>query len=650
MADVFISYKSGRRATAECIARILTLHGYSVWFDPALVAGEEFSRPIERELRAARAVVVLWCRLSVESDWVREEATLAKRLRTIIPVRLERVELPLGFVSLQAVDLTNWDGSPRGRPLRRLVQEVARLVGRDPVPCEAELDSLEAAWRDNSACGAPAAATGSASAVTAGREPGHPVLSDPAPAATAVGGASPEPIARGRWHNARILARTVVQRIPGFRPSSIGAANGEGPGAAATARRARETGQGLTAAGFPALPDRPSLVVLPFANLSDGIEQDYFADGMTEELTTELARMRWFFVIARNSAFTYKGRAVDARQVGRELGVRYILQGSVRKSGGRVRISGQLIEAETGHHLWADRFDGDLDAIFDLQDRITEAVVGLLDPSLRKAEIERARRKPPSSLDAYDLYLRALPAYHAMSEAGTTEAQELLRRALALCPQFALAKSLFAACQVRREAEGWARPGEREEAIRLAREGIAATPDEPTVLAQGALAIAYLAYGHDEALAAIERALALCPNCALVEGSAGFVHLYGCRPEPAIRHFEHAMRLSPLDPWMGSFLMGIAFAHQMAGRLEEAIAFGQSAIRASPHFGAPRRVVVASLALLGRMEEAREAAEELRRMSPGAYRVFAARVQAQNPDKAYAERIIRAYRAVGFPE
>lgn len=330
--------------------------------------------------------------------------------------------------------------------------------------------------------------------------------------------------------------------------------------------------------------------------------------------------------------------------------MRYVLQGSVRKSGGRLRISAQLIEAETGHHLWADRFDGDLDALFDMQDRITETVVGLLDPSLRKAEIERAKRKPHGSLDAYDLYLRALPEYHAMSEAGSREAQALLRRALALDPHFPLAKSLFAACQVRREAEGWATPGDREEAIRLAREGLAEMPDEPTVLAQCALAIGYLAYAHDEAQAAIARALALYPNSSLVEGSAGLVRLYGCHPEPAIRHFEQAMRLSPLDPWMGTFLMGTAFAHQMAGRLTEAITFGQAATRASPQFGAPRRVVVASLAMLGRMDEAREAAEERRRMCPGAYRVFAERVRAQNPDKAYADRIIAAYRAVGLPE
>jgi TolB-like protein/DNA-binding SARP family transcriptional activator len=406
----------------------------------------------------------------------------------------------------------------------------------------------------------------------------------------------------------------------------------------------------LDGLALAAPPDRPSLVVLPFWNLSNDIEQDYFADGITEELTTELSRLRWIFVIARNSAFTYKGRAVDVRQVGRELGVRYILQGSVRKSSNRVRISSQLVEAESRYHLWADRFTGDLQAIFDLQDRITEAVVGQLEPSLRSAEIERARRKSPGSLDAYDLYLRALPEYHAMTEPGSTAAQALLRQALYIEPRFAFAKSLFAACQVRREAEGWAKPGEREEAAVLARQGLIEMPREPTVLAQGALAIAYLAHAHEEAQEKIMQALALCPNSPLVEGNAGLVYMYGCLPDLAILHFEHAMRLSPLDPSFGSFLMGIAFAHQMAERLEKAIEFGRAAIRASPQFGAPRRVVVSSLAMLGRMEEARQAAEELRRTTPAAYRVFAQRLYERNPDKAYAERIIQAYRAVGFPE
>jgi len=221
----------------------------------------------------------------------------------------------------------------------------------------------------------------------------------------------------------------------------------------------------------PALPDRPSLVVLPFQNMSGDAEQDYFADGMVEEIITALSRIRWLFVIARNSAFTYKGRAVDVRQVGRELGVRYVLEGSVRRAGGRVRITGQLVEAETGHHVWADRFDGELADVFGLQDRVTEAVTGAVEPNLRAAEVERAGRKPTGSLDAYDLYLRALPHLYAWDRAGSDAALDLLRRAMALDPAFALEKALAAHCLQHRQWQGWGAPGEREEALALAREG-----------------------------------------------------------------------------------------------------------------------------------------------------------------------------------
>jgi adenylate cyclase len=420
--------------------------------------------------------------------------------------------------------------------------------------------------------------------------------------------------------------------------------------ASLNADAAANTRQRRSAPVPPALPSGPSLVVLPFAVIGDDPEQAYFADGLTEELTAELARLRWFFVIARNSAFTYKGQAIDMRQVGRELGVRYALEGSVRRAGRQVRIAGRLVDAETGHSIWDGRFDGDIDQIFELQDSVTEAVAGALDPTLRNAEIERAQRKSPHNLDAYDLYLRALPHYHAMTEEGTAQAQSLLRHALGISPGYALAKSLFAACQVRRQGEGWSRPEEAELAIRLAREAAAAAPGDPTVLGQCAVALSYLDYAHREALSFIDRALAICPNSALVEGAAGLVHVYACRPEPAIAHLHRAMRLSPLDPWSGTFLMGIATAHQIAGRLDDALATAEASIHASPNFGAPRRLVVATLAMMGRIAEARQAADELRRLIPSACRVFADRIRARNPDKAFAERLIEAYRAAGMPE
>ena len=696
MADVFVSYRSSRRPAIEHLARVLELNGYTVWFDHALVAGEAFAPPIERELRAAPAAIVTWCSLSVQSDWVREEASLAKRLKTIIPVRLERVEPPLGFATLHTLDLSRWDGAPRSHVIDRLLLEVARLVGREPAPRVRDLLDYDRMWRRSGAptllqlAGVPApAVAGTRRQPAAGNaQPG--AAGGPGPNGDPEGGAKLRaPSATPSSATARApkgtgaASETGLDTVAGALPRAVaapgtGAVAGEalceapprpgqgrgqrgaitGPGSRPPTRSPAATLKGGPAAAPPAhpfgtslaLPARPSLVVLPFANIGGDVEQEYFADGLTEELTAELARLRWFFVIARNSAFAYKGRAIDVRSVGRELGVRYVLEGSVRRAGRQLRIAGRLVEAQTGHTVWTDRFDGNVDDIFELQDRVTEAVAGALDPTLRNAEIERARSKPPSNHDAYDLYLRALPHYHAMSEEGTAEAQSLLRRAMHLSPDFAWAKSLFAASQVRRQGEGWARPGETAEALRLAREAVAAAPGDPIVLGQCATAIAYLDYAHGEAQALIERALAICPNSALVEGAAGLVHVYACRPEPAIRHLNHAMRLSPLDPWIGTFLMAIGMAHQMAGRLDQALESAESSIRISPNFGAPRRLAVSTLVMMGRMAEARQAADDLLRTCPTAFHVFAATIAARNPDKAFATRLIEAYRAVGMPE
>ncbi|WP_137128339.1 TIR domain-containing protein [Roseomonas sp. HF4] len=700
MADVFVSYKSNRKSAVEHLARVLELNGYSVWFDHALVAGEAFAPPIERELRSAPATIVTWCSLSIESDWVREEASLAKRLKTIIPVRIERVDVPLGFATLHTIDLSRWDGAPRSHVVDRLLLEVARLVGREPVPRVRDLLDYDRMWRRSGAptllqlagiAAQPSKPRRPSTNVQQPAEPAaHEAAEDRPTAGTAQAGggtsrsaalqaddgtvlARDDSTARGRGSGAPTAQPRQSERFTPAPPDRQGHGAGKGQARAVTALRRhpvptkrspdpaaledkafQASRPAATAArpggSFPRLPAKPSLVVLPFANIGGDVEEEYFADGLTEELTAELARLRWFFVIARNSAFTYKGKGIDVRLVGRELGVRYALEGSVRKAGRQLRISGRLIEAETGHAIWADRFDGDMERIFDLQDRVTQAVAGALDPTLRNAEIDRARAKPPKSLDAYDLYLRALPHYHFMSEGGTTEAQSLLRRAFKASPDFALAKSLFAACQVRRQGEGWAKPGETQEALRLAREAAATALGDPTVLSQCAVAVSYLDYAHGEAQSLIDKALSICPNSALVEGAAGLVHVYACRPEPAIRHLQHAMRLSPLDPWTSTFLMGIATAHQMAGRLEEALATAQASVHASPTFGAPRRLIVATLVMLGRIADAQAAAEELRIVSPSAYHVFADRVYARNPDKAFATRLIDAYRAAGMPE
>src|SRR6478672_1676343 len=272
--------------------------------------------------------------------------------------------------------------------------------------------------------------------------------------------------------------------------------------------------------GIPALPDAPSIAVLPFRNLSGDAEQDYFADGVVEDIITALSRIRWLFVIARNSSFTYKGKAVDIRQVGRELGVRYVLEGSVRKAGNKVRITGQLIEAVSARHVWAEKFDGDLADIFDLQDRITESIVGAIEPSLLSAEIARAEHKPTANLDAYDLYLRAWALYGSMNRSTIRNAIELLVAAIALDPTYAQAKALAAICHGDLVQQRWDDPGDFSASDRLAKEALAVARDDPIALAFASQIVAYISKDYETALAAADQALAICPN------SCGFVTLW----------------------------------------------------------------------------------------------------------------------------
>ena len=400
----------------------------------------------------------------------------------------------------------------------------------------------------------------------------------------------------------------------------------------------------------PALPDRPSLVVLPFQNMGGDPEQDYFADGMVEEITTALSRIRWLFVIARNSAFTYKGRAVDVRQVGRELGVRYVLEGSVRKAGSRVRITGQLVEAETGRHIWADRFDGTMEGIFELQDRVAEAVAGAIEPSLRAAEVERARRKPTDSLDAYDLQLRGLHAYYALTPEGTDAALDLFRRAVALDPDLAPAKAMAAYCHAIRFAYGRDQPADAEAASRLAREAIAAAPDDAEVLSWAAIALSYPGCEHGPALAAAERAVALNPNSAGAQSGLGWICTWLCRPDQAIEHFQRALRLCPLGPDLPHILTGLSLAHTVAGRPEAALDAARNALAERPGWITAHRSLVSALVLLGRREEAAAAARRYRALAPSAARVLAEQTRRLWADPAFAEARIRALREAGLPE
>jgi TolB-like protein/Tfp pilus assembly protein PilF len=367
-----------------------------------------------------------------------------------------------------------------------------------------------------------------------------------------------------------------------------------------------------------ALPDKPSIAVLPFQNLSGDSEQEYFADGVVEDIISALSRKRWLFVIARNSSFTYKGRAVDVKQVGRELGVRYVLEGSVRKSANRVRITGQLIDAATGVHLSAERFDGDLEDIFDLQDRITASVVGAISPKLEQAEIERARQKPTESLDAYDYFLRAMAKFYQWSRGTNDEAMQLFYKAIEIDPEFATAYSMAAWCYAWRKISGWMTDPAQEiaEGARLAWRAVELGKDDSVALARAGHALALLIGDLDSGAAYIDRALVLDPNLARGWYASGWVRNYRGEPDVAIEHLARAMRLSPLDPTLYHMQAGTGFAHMLAGRFDEASSWAERAFRQEQNYHPAAIVRAASYALCGRMEEAGRAMERLRQIDP----------------------------------
>jgi len=373
---------------------------------------------------------------------------------------------------------------------------------------------------------------------------------------------------------------------------------------------------------------KPSIVVLPFNNMSGDPEQEYFADGMVEEITTALSRTRWLFVIARNSSFTYKGRAVDVKQVGRELGVRYALEGGVRKAADRVRITAQLIDASTGAHLWADRFDGSLEHIFELQDQVTASVVGAIAPRLEQAEVERAKHKPTESLDAYDYFLRGIASLHSWTKESNDEALRLFNKAIELDPDFASAYGMASWCYVRRKGSRWMtdRVQETAEAARLGRRAVELGWDDPVALAWGGFSLAYVVHDVEVGATLIDRALLLNPNLAEAWHFSGWVRIYLGEPEIAIEHLTHAMRLSPVDPLTFVALMAIAFAHFFAGRYEDASSWAEKALAASPPrlrekavYHPALLIAAASNALAGRLEEAQNAIAQSRQISPTAH-------------------------------
>jgi adenylate cyclase len=399
-----------------------------------------------------------------------------------------------------------------------------------------------------------------------------------------------------------------------------------------------------------ALPDKPSLAVLPFTNLSGDPEQEYFADGVVDDIISALSRVRAFFVIARNSSFSYRGRSPDVRQVGKELGVRYVLEGSIRKAGNRVRIVGQLIEAENGRHIWADRFEGNLDDIFELQDRITESVVGAIEPNLRLAEIERARSKPTANLHAYDLCLRALPSLMTVStKAANDEALALLYRAIEMDPGYSLAKAMCAFAYVLRKVQRWAPSAEIKEGLRLAEEALADHRDDPATLSYAGHSLSYLGSRHDEGLRAVDRALALNPNSTRALLTSGWIRAYVCDATTAIEHFQRAMRLNPLDPELGYVLSGLGWAYLIAGKYEDALSAGLKSLQESPAWLSAHHLVVICLVQLGRVDEARIAANRLVELVPETT-ISAVGRRLPFTDQAFNERYLSALRVAGIPE
>ena len=396
--------------------------------------------------------------------------------------------------------------------------------------------------------------------------------------------------------------------------------------------------------------DKPSLAVLPFQNMSGDADQEYFVDGIVEEITTAISRLPRLFVIARNSSFTYKGRAVDVRQVARELGVRYVLEGSLRKSVSRVRITGQLIDAGTSAHIWADRFDSALDDIFELQDQVASSVVGAIEPRLRLSEIARATRKPTESLDAYDLYLRSLAEFHKYSEDGMRAAVTLLKRALVIDPAYAPAAAMVGFCRGLQRAHGWQPLSDVEiaEGLHLARQALETGKDDPEALWMAGDAISILARDHATAAGAIDRALKLNPNSAHAWMARGWVECFQNHPQPAIEALERAIQLSPLDPLGYFFSGGMALAHLALGHYQEAMEWADRLWREYPRYTPALRFKLVACAHLGRIEEARTGVEQLLEIEPKST-IARSRANTLYPAEIFAV-FEEGYRKAGLPE
>jgi len=405
---------------------------------------------------------------------------------------------------------------------------------------------------------------------------------------------------------------------------------------------------GATARAAIALPDKPSIAVLPFQNMSGDPEQEYFVDGMVDDIITGLSRIKWLFVIARNSTFMYKGRAVDVKQVGRELGVRYVLEGSVRKAGDRVRITAQLIDAATGTHVWAERYDRKFDDIFALQDEITLSVVGAIEPSLRQVEVERVKRKRSDSLDAYDLVLQAQPDAYSRSPERCAKALLLLERALALDATYALAHAYAAECHHSIFLRGGLREERRTASIRHAEAAIAYGHDDASALAFAGFVIGMDKHDRAAAFAAFDAALSVSPSSALTYILGSVILAFGGEAERAIEWAERGLRLSPFDLYRASAYCSASFGHFQRGRYADAADAARKAIQATPGFSVCHMALTAPLSKLGRPEEAKAAAARVMELQP----TFRCSTQLRGVGcvPSFAAAFSEALRAAGLPE
>ena len=395
--------------------------------------------------------------------------------------------------------------------------------------------------------------------------------------------------------------------------------------------------------------DKPSLAVLPFANLSGDNAQDYFVDGVVDDITTALSRVRTFFVIARSSSFTYKGRVVDVPQVGRELGVRYVVEGSFRQAGARLRIGVQLVEAAAGRLVWSQRFEGLREDIFELQDQITAQVVAAIEPKLMLAELELTRSKPTEKLQAYELCLRALP--HIQHPASKREAEctfALLAQAMAMDSGYSYAKALYCWAHTTASGAGRINHQKAQRGLPVALEVLADHRDDPTALAYAGHSVAYIGRRHEQGLRALDRALALNPNSVPALCSSGWVRAYVGDARAAIDHFQQAIRLNPMAPQHSLLLTGLGYAYLISGRLDEALSILEQALLEAPEWTATLLATVHCLARLDRWEEARAACAQLLRHVPY-MRISDFRAMTPFVDPTFVESHMAMLEAAGVP-